>query len=116
MESFIYIPGSMRAANRHVRRAQEGSLRRLDKTSFLRAWCSLVYRFPGLHPDHFFDPDNRWPKWLKRFAAEAWRRFVWGELTNNEFYCYQAATTRLSREYAALEQLKPWLLQDHFSM
>ena len=117
MDAYIYIPSSLRAAGRQLRRAEDtSSLEKLTKRDFLRAWCSILYLFPGLHPDTFFDPNNDWPKKLKGLAAEAWRRFQAGELTNNEFYCYQAATTRIQRECARLQQQKPWLFRDHFGM
>jgi hypothetical protein len=32
------------------------------------------------HPDGFEDADSGWPRVLKRFAAEAWRRADAGEL------------------------------------
>jgi hypothetical protein len=40
----------------------------------VRAWSSLAYLFPGLHPEGFESPDSGWPPGLKRFAREAWRR------------------------------------------
>lgn len=52
----------------------------------LRAWSSVAYLFPGLHPDGFEDADSGWPRVLKRFAAEAWRRADAGELTDEELY------------------------------
>jgi hypothetical protein len=54
--------------------------------SNLRAWCSVAYLFPGLHPDGFEDADSGWPRVLKRFAAEAWRRADAGELADEELY------------------------------
>ena len=83
------------------------SLDRLAKWDFLRAWCSIIYLFPGLHPNEFFEPDSRWPQTLKGFAAEAWRRFEAGELTDNELYCYQAAAIRIERECNELVRAKP---------
>ena len=114
MEAYIYIPSSLRAASRQLRLAEDSSLAQLAKRDFLRAWCSILYLFPGLHPDTFFDPNNDWPQKLKGFAAEAWRRFESGELASDEFYCYQAATTRIQRECARLQRVKPWLFSDHF--
>jgi hypothetical protein len=46
----------------------------------------VAYLFPGLHPDGFEDADSGWPRVLKRFAAEAWRRADAGELTDEEMY------------------------------
>lgn len=113
--SYIYVPDSLHAAGDQVRLALDRSLDGLEKEVFLRAWCSLVYLFPGLHPDEFLDSTRSVPQTLKKFAAEARRRFEAGELTENELYCYQAATTRIQREYNELRRAKPWLFEDHFS-
>jgi hypothetical protein len=40
----------------------------------------------GLHPDGFEDSASGWPRVLKPFAAEAWRRFEAGEITEVELY------------------------------
>ena len=61
----------------------------------LRAWCSVAYLFPGLHPDGFEAADSGWPRVLKRFAAEAWRRAEAGELSDQELYCSDAAWSGL---------------------
>ena len=52
----------------------------------LRAWCSVAYLFPGLHPDGFEAADSGWPRGLQRIAAEAWRRVEAGEITGEELY------------------------------
>jgi hypothetical protein len=39
-----------------------------------------------LHPDGYEDGDSGWPRTLKRFAAEAWRRAEAGELADEELY------------------------------
>lgn len=52
----------------------------------LRAWSSVAYLFPGLHPDGFEAADSGWPRGLQRFAAEAWRRVEAGEITGEELY------------------------------
>ena len=54
--------------------------------TFLRAWSSVAYLFPGLHPDGFEDADSGWPRGLQRFAAEAWRRVEAGAITEAELY------------------------------
>jgi hypothetical protein len=41
-------------------------LAELPKEAFVRAWCSVAYLFPGLHPDGFEDADSGWPRVLKR--------------------------------------------------
>jgi hypothetical protein len=58
----------------------------MPKPDFVRAWCSLAYLFPGLHPDGIEDADSGWPRTLKRFAAQAWRRAESGELADEELY------------------------------
>jgi hypothetical protein len=114
MKSEIYVPDSLQTAGDQVRLALSRSLEQLAKQDFLRAWCSVYYLFPGLHPKALFEANNEWPGTVKRFAAEAWRRFEAGELTDNELYCYQPAITRIARECARLERVKPWLFRDHF--
>jgi hypothetical protein len=37
-------------------------------------------------PDGFEDTDSGWPRVLRRFAAEAWRRAEAGELDDAELY------------------------------
>jgi hypothetical protein len=86
MKSDIYVPDSMRAAGREIRLALAMPLHRLPKINFVRAWCSVAYLFPGLHPDGFEDEDSGWPRALKTFAAEAWRRADTGELADDELY------------------------------
>ena len=115
MQSYIYVPDSLRTAGREVRMALGGPLAQLPKEDFLRVWCSIVYLFPGLQPDEFVESDGGGPRTLKRFAAEALRRFDAGELTDNELYCYQPALTRIERECDELERAKPWLFQDFFA-
>jgi len=114
MQSYIYVPDSLRTAGREVRLALGSSLERLPKQDFLRAWCSVMYLFPGLHPDEFLESDHGGPRSLRNFAAEARRRFEAGELTDNELYCYQPVITRIVRECDELERVKPWLFEDYF--
>ena len=40
----------------------------------------MAYLHPGLHPDGYESADSGWPRGLRRFAAEAWRRADAGEL------------------------------------
>jgi len=67
----------------------------LPHQAFLRAWCSIAYLFPGLHPDGYEDPDSGWPRVLRHFAAEAWQRAATGELTDAELYPSDAAWSGL---------------------
>jgi hypothetical protein len=52
----------------------------------VRAWSSVAYLFPGLHPDGFEDADSGWPRGWQRIAAEAWRRVEAGAITEAELY------------------------------
>ena len=67
-----------------LRIALTDSLERLPKPTFVRAWCALAYLHPGLHPDGYESADSGWPRGLRRFAAEAWRRAEAGELADEE--------------------------------
>ena len=86
MKTFHYIPDSTRAAAVQLRIALAQSLEALPKPDFVRAWSSIAYLFPGLHPDGFKEADSGWPRVLHRFAAEAWRRAEAGELDDAELY------------------------------
>ena len=116
MKSYIYIPNSLRSAGRHLRLALTGSLERLPKPAFVRAWCAIAYLYPGLHPDGYESADSGWPRVLRRFAAEAWRRADGGQLTDNELYCYQACKSRVACERAKVERVAPWRSNDHLSV
>ena len=87
----IVIPSTLRGAGRELRRAFTASLEQLPKPDFIRAWCAVAYAFPGLHPDGYEDAGSGWPRVLKRFAAEAWRRNDAGELLDGEMYPSDAA-------------------------
>lgn len=86
MKAVIYVPDSLRDAGQQIRLALARPLERLSKPDFVRVWCSLAYLFPGLHPDGFEDADSGWPRILRRFAAEAWRRAEAGQLEDDELY------------------------------
>ena len=115
MNSFVYIPSSCRAAEKHLGFALKKGLRSLTKSEFVRGWCSLSFLYPGLHADGYASRGSGWPKNFKPFAAEAWRRFGAGELTDNELYCYQASHARIAAERDEVKRKKPWLLSDHFA-
>jgi hypothetical protein len=83
---YLYVPNTLKAAGQQVRMALATSPETLPTASFVRAWCSVAYLFPGLHPDGFDDAGSGWPRALRRFAAEAWRRLVAGEIGEAEFY------------------------------
>ena len=90
MSAGVYVPSSRKAARGQLRTALAGPLESLSKSGFVRAWCSLAYLYPGLHPDGYADADSGWPRILKRFAAEAWRRAAAGELADEELYACDA--------------------------
>jgi hypothetical protein len=90
MKNDIYVPDSLRSAGRQIRLALAMPLEQLPRSHFIRAWCSIAYLFPGLHPDGFEDTDSGWPRVLKPFAAEAWRRAEAGELADDELYACDA--------------------------
>jgi hypothetical protein len=69
-----------------LRLALAHPLGKLSREQFIRVWSANAYLFPGLHPDGFEDADSGWPRVLKRFAAEAWRRAEAGELADEELY------------------------------
>jgi hypothetical protein len=91
MRNAIPVPDSLYSAGRQVRLASTCSLERMPKIEFIRTWCSIAYLFPGLHPDGFDEDGSGWPRVLKRFAAEAWRRNDAGELRDEEMYPSDAA-------------------------
>lgn len=86
MRSQSYIPNSLRSAGLHLRLALTDSLERLPQPAFVRVWSSLAYLYPGLHPDGYDSADSGWPRVLRRFAAEAWRRTEAGQLADDELY------------------------------
>src|SRR5688572_25709864 len=86
MSSAIYTPVSLREAAAHLRHGFSVPLELLPKKDFLKPWCSIAYLFSGLHPDGFDSPHSGWPRVLKPFAADAWRRAERGELSDEELY------------------------------
>ena len=71
MKTFHFIPDSARTAAKQLRFALAQPLEKLSRADFIRAWSSIAYLFPGLHPDGFEDTESGWPRVLRRFAAEA---------------------------------------------
>ena len=86
METNIYVPCSLRDAGKQIRIALKSDVTTLPTREFVRAWCGVAYLFPGLHPDGFESEDSGWPRVLKGFAADAWRRADAGELADEELY------------------------------
>jgi hypothetical protein len=90
MKTVTFIPNSLRSAGRELRNGFHGSVEKMSREEFVRAWASVAYLFPGLHPDGYEDSESGWPHVLKRFAGEAWRRAEAGELADEELYCSDA--------------------------
>jgi hypothetical protein len=90
MSAGIFIPSSMHEAAQHLRASWRSPLASLPKSDFIRAWSAVAYLFPELHPDGYDDPDSGWPRALKIFAAEAWRRVEAGELEDEHLYASDA--------------------------
>lgn len=90
MSAQIHIPASLREAAQNLRVGLRSPRTHLSKPDFVRAWSAVAYLFPGLTPDGFDDPDSGWPRVLKSFAAEAWRRAEAGELEDEELYASDA--------------------------
>jgi hypothetical protein len=86
MRAICHVPNSLRSAGREIRLSQAHRLENLSREQFVRAWSAVAYLFPGLHPDGYDDAESGWPRALKRFAAEAWRRADAGELADEELY------------------------------
>lgn len=86
MNTFLSVPSSLRCAARELRHSFRAELEILSDAAFVRAWCAIAYLFPGLHPDDFDASETAWPRVLKRFGAEAWRRFHAGQLNAEELY------------------------------
>jgi len=84
MKSAIHVPDLPRSAGRQIRRALAAPLECAPNANCVRAWCSVAYLFPGLHPDGFEDADRGWPRILKHFAAEAWHPSEIGEIADEE--------------------------------
>ena len=86
MKTISHVPNSLRSAGREVRLSLSNTIEKMSREQFVRAWSAVAYLFPGLHPDGYEDTDSGWPRALKRFAAEAWRRADAGELADEELY------------------------------
>ena len=86
MSSITFVPNSLREAGSQLRLALSIPLTSLTKTQFVRAWSSVAYLFPGLHPDGYECADSGWSRVLRRFAAEAWRRAEACELADDELH------------------------------
>lgn len=86
MKAISHVPNSPRNAGRELRLSLACPPDQLSHAQFVRAWSAIAYLFPGLHPDGFDGMDSGWPRVLRRFASEAWRRADAGELADEELY------------------------------
>jgi hypothetical protein len=81
-----YIPKTLEEAETQLEAASAKPVSELSETDFVRAWCSLSFLNPGLHPDDFDAEGSGWPSKLRVFAEEAWRRFEAGLLPESVMY------------------------------
>jgi hypothetical protein len=98
MSDTIYIPPSLRAAEKHLKQALASDHKKLSKLDFMKAYCSPAYLYPSFHPDCIDDWDG--PKDILKLAREAWRRADDGDLTDNELYPYQATKAHFKQAKA----------------
>lgn len=100
-----------------VKASDDDTLLETPISEFRRAWFSIGFLYPGLHPDsaseHGGDISNDiadvpevrkaeprllvpyfvqsgWPVVLVPILAEAWRRYEANEMLDSEFYCSEA--------------------------
>ena len=86
MTTQAYIPQSIEEAKRHLSDAFDSPVDQLSLNAFEQVWSSVCFLNPGLHPDGYEDGDSGWPEALRKFAAEAWRRFNAGEIDEDVLY------------------------------
>lgn len=90
MRSNIVVPTSLFAAAKELRQGFQTTIEALSPSEFVRMWCAIAYTFPGLHPDGYEDAGSGWPRALRKFGTEAWRRYDRDELTEAELYACDA--------------------------
>lgn len=86
MTTSQFIPDSIGDASTELLFALTKPLESMPRDEFVRAWSSLFYLFPELHPDDHPNTDVDWPDVLRPMFAEAWRREELGELSDDEIY------------------------------
>jgi hypothetical protein len=86
MINHIYIPSSSNDADEQIRKCDGIPVGQVDGDVFVRAWCSISFLNPGLHPDDFESKDSGWSPDLLKFAAEAWRRYENGLISDKVLY------------------------------
>lgn len=107
------------------------ALRNVPREDFKRAWYAIAFLYAGLHPDSALDHGTRisetvedyqavsrveprllkpyyeqsgWPLVLVPVAKEAWRRYEFGDLTDDEFYCSEAQMAGMCHRSPALAE------------
>ena len=80
------VPTSLRQAEAAIRSVSGKPPGSLGHAALLSSWFAIPYAYPGLHPDGYQKAASGWPKALKMLAAEAWKRALRGELTDEELY------------------------------
>ena len=86
MNRSITVPCSLRDAAYVLRTSFASRTERLPKSRLIRAWWAIAYLYPALHPDGYELPDSAWPRALRRFAEEVWKRAERGRVTDEELY------------------------------
>lgn len=81
-----YIPDSIEVAESHLSSIATAPVEQLPASEFAKAWSSVCFLNPGLHPDGYEEADSGWPESLRKFAADAWRRFDAGEIGEEVMY------------------------------
>lgn len=96
-----------------------GYLSQMDQKALLKVWNAAACVFPGIHPDEVnpapesisriedlpdgvppclrdYDEESGWPIALIPIAMEMWQRYEAGSLTDEEFYCVEAAMVTIA--------------------
>ncbi len=75
-----YSPESIQDAESHLNSSLTGPIEQLSATEFARAWSSVRFPNPCLHPGGYKAADSGWLDSLRKVEADAWRRFDTGEI------------------------------------
>jgi hypothetical protein len=90
MKGLYPVPSSIAAAEAQFEVGSAVELSALPNDDFVARWSAVAYLEPGLHPDGYECEDSGWPKDLRPYATEAWRRCDIGELSYDQLYCSYA--------------------------
>ena len=93
MQSTVFVPSSSAIARSCVEEALDYGPENLDTADFLKAYHSLVYLYPGIHPESMDDWDG--PVEVVPLIDEAIRRAEASELGESQLYPYQTIQARL---------------------